>query len=83
MASVGARSRGSPRSTATSAASRQARTASSAPSTTVTACEARIAVSSGIGAAPPISAIGIANRNVGSGSQTSNAGRGNTSGGVP
>ena len=55
----------------------------SAPSQHRTPWRARIAVSSGIGAAAPESAIGIATSSDGSGSQTSNAGRGNTSGGVP
>ncbi len=46
-------------------------------------CPPRIAVSSGIGAGPPSRAIGIAASSEGSGSQTSNAGRGKVSGGVP
>ena len=49
----------------------------------MTTCDARSAVSSGIGAVAPERAIGIANSSEGRGSQTSKAGRGNTSGGVP
>ncbi len=82
IASVRARPAPRPRSRATSAARRQARTESSAPSGTVIPCAARIAVSSGIGAVAPDRTIGIANSSEGSGSHTSNAGRGKTSGGV-
>ena len=82
-ASVRPRSGDRPRSSATSAASRQASTETMDPASTGTTCEVRIATSSGIGAGPPNSAIGIAARSEGSGSQTSNAGRGKTSGGVP
>ncbi len=73
-ASVRARPVGSPRSSATSAASRQARTGTSDATSTDDTCAAANVV--------PRIAIVTAARNVGSGSQTSNAGRGNTSGGV-
>ena len=59
---------------ATSSASRQASTGTSAPTSTLDTWAA--------GKVGPKIAIGIAARNVGSGSQTSNAGRGKTSGGV-
>ena len=83
IARVRARPTGRRRSIATSAARRHARTARIAPASTGTTCAARIAASSGIGAGPANSAIGIAASSDGSGSQTSNAGRGNCSGGVP
>jgi hypothetical protein len=62
------------RSSATSRASRQARTGTIAPTTTAAHCDA-----ANVG---PRRAIGIAARNVGNGSQTSKAARGNTNGGV-
>ncbi len=74
MASVRARPTGMPRDSATSAARRQARTHTSEPtSTDATWAAAKVG---------PKIAIGMAIRNVGSGSQTSKAGRGNDSGGV-
>ncbi len=74
-ASVRARPGDIDRSAATSAPSRQASTATSAP----TAIDDHWAAAN----VAPRSAIGIAARKDGSGSQTSNAGRGNVSGGVP
>ena len=74
MASVRERSRDRPRSSATSAASRQARTGTIAPR--------RIADHWAAAKETPRSAIGMAARNDGSGSQTSNAARGISSGGV-
>ena len=74
-ASVRARPTGIFRSSATSAARRQARTGTSAPMSTLLTWAAWKPV--------PNTSIGPAARNVGSGSQTSNASRGNWSGGVP
>ena len=74
MASVRARDVGRPRSAATSAARRQASTGTIEPMTTADHCDAAKVA--------PANAIGIAARNDGSGSQTSKAGRGKTSGGV-
>ncbi len=63
------------RSVAASAPRRQARTGTIAPTTTeLSWADAKVA---------PNCAIGIAARKVGRGSQTSKAGRGNVSGGVP
>jgi len=76
-ASVRARPIGRRRSAATSAPSRQASTATSEPTTIENICAARNQL------AAPANQIGIAARNVGSGSQTSKPGRGRTSGGVP
>ena len=73
-ARVRARPAGIARSSATSAASRQARTGTSAPMSTLLTWAAW---------KPCRKGIGTAARNVGSGSQTSNAARGNWSGGVP
>ena len=73
-ASVRARPGASPRSSATSAASRQARTGTSDPTRT-----AGTLAASNVG---PSSAIAGTASRLGSGSQTSNAGRGNWSGGV-
>ena len=74
MPRVRARSVPSPRSAATSAARRQARTGTMAPTSTLESWAAANV--------DPNTAIGIAASHVGSGSQTSNAGRGKTSGGV-
>ncbi len=73
-ASTATRLGGSPRSSAASAVIRQARSGTSEPITTELTWAAANVV--------PKSAIGMAARNVGSGSHTSNAGRGKTSGGV-
>ncbi len=70
-----ARPCGRPRSSATSAASRQARTGTSEPTSTDDHCAAAKLT--------PPTAMAAAARNVGSGSHTSKAGRGNPSGGVP
>ena len=74
IARVRARPGGSRRSSATSAASRQARTGTSAPMT--------IELTWAASKDGPKTAIGSAAANVGRGSQTSNAGRGMTSGAV-
>jgi hypothetical protein len=74
-ARVRARPAGSSSSRAASAASRQARTGTSDPMRIDETCAAANVW--------PTIAIGIAARNVGSGSQTSKAARGTSSGGVP
>ena len=74
MARLRARPGGSFRSPATSAARRQARTGTRDPTTTGAHWAAANEV--------PARSIGMAARKLGSGSQTSKAGRGKTSGGV-
>ena len=74
MARVSERSRDRPRSSATSAASRQARTGTIAPRMIADHCDAANET--------PRIAIGIAASNDGKGSQTSKAARGISSGGV-